>query len=430
MNNDRLKILDTINWDFDKAKTNYGIHSFHWYLSTFVPQIPNILISSLSSSEEDIILDPFLGRGTTLVEAMRLNRHSIGIDLNPMANFIAKVKTTLIDPIDLDNGIKKLLADIDNNSERLHWRSFFQNKDVESEYISELKRHVPKFPNKYEWFHIHTLIELALIKKEINQIDNKDIRDFCLLAFSDRLKYCSIHSNRNYGYIADNCLTPNEKGKKNYDFEYKNAIEAYRKKLTKMLKEFEILIIDFEKKNVSLEDANSLTRCIPANSKKIPSIKDESINHIITSPPYPLATDYITGFRLSFYWLMDELSKYLPDNISLDGNHLNLIKNMKSEEICPRHKRHRKKSAIEVYFQDMDLILSEMNRVLKPHGYMSLVIGGSNHSISDKTIPEEIICISEKNGFVLQKNIERKITNHRFPARRINTENILIFKKN
>lgn len=428
MNNDRLQILDTINWDFDKAKTNYGIHSFHWYLSTFVPQIPNILISSLSSSEEDIILDPFLGRGTTLVEAMKLNRHSIGIDLNPMAHFIAKVKTTLINPIDLDNEIKKLLINIDNNSEKLNWRSFFNNDDRNEE-ISELKRQIPNFPNKYKWFNINTLIELVLIKIEIDQIDNKDIRDFCLLAFSDRLKYCSIHSNRNYGFIADNCLTPNKKGKKSYDMDYKNAIDAYRKKLTNMQKEFKTFVEDLEKKHISLEDANSLAKCIPANSKNFPSIKDESIDHIITSPPYPLATDYIAGFRLSFYWLKDELSKYYPENISSDDDYLNLIKNMKSEEIGPRYKRGVKKSAIEAYFQDMDLILSEMNRVLKPDGYMSLVIGGSNHSIGNRTIPEEIICIADKNDFVLQKNIERKITKHRFPARRINTENILIFKK-
>lgn len=426
MTSERLKVLDKINWDFDKSKTNYGIHSFHWYLSTFVPQIPNILISSLSQSDEDIILDPFSGRGTTLVEAMRLNKHSIGIDLNPMAIFITKVKTTLINPIDLENEITILLRDIDNKAKNLNWRSFFSNIDgIEI----DLEKNIPNFPNKYDWFHKNTLIELALIKNEIIQIKNKDIREFCLLAFSDRLKYCSIHSNRNYGYIADNCITPNKKGMNNYDRIYKNAIDEFKKKITKMSTEFKAFMNEFKEKNISINEANLLPRYIPANSKNFSFLEDRSINHIITSPPYPLATDYIAGFRLSFYWLIDELSEYFPENFSSNDDYLSLIKNIKSEEICPRYKRHAKKNAIMNYFKDMDIILREMNRVLKPNGYMCLIVGGSNHSIGDKTIPEEIIHICSKNDFNLHKDIKRKIINHRFPAKRIENENILIFKK-
>lgn len=426
MNSDRLRVLDKINWNFDKAKTNYGIHSFHWYLSTFVPQIPNILISSLSSSNEDIILDPFSGRGTTLVEALRLNKHSIGIDLNPMAIFITKVKTTLINPIYLENEINILLRKINNIADNLKWRAFFSDND---EIEIDLERDVPNFPNKLDWFHKHTLIELALIKKEINKIENKDIREFCLLAFSDRLKYCSIHSNRNYGYIADNCLKSSKKGKKKYDIVYKNAIDEFEKKLRKMIQDFKYFILELEEKNIFIKDANLLTKHISATSKNLSSIENESIDQIITSPPYPLATDYIAGFRLSFYWLMDELSDYFPKNLSYNVDYLNLIKEMKYEEICPRYKRHSKNTAIETYFQEMDLIINDMNRVLKPDGYLSLIIGGSNHSIGNKTVPEKIIDISIKNNFILKKNISRKIINHRFPAKRIEDENILIFRK-
>jgi hypothetical protein len=426
MSSDRLKVLDKINWDFDKAKTNYGIHSFHWYLSTYVPQIPNILISSLSKSKEDLILDPFSGRGTTLVEAMRLNRHSIGIDLNPMAIFISKVKTTMINPIDLEKEISNLLRNIIEEAENLSWSPFFSNG---VNINIDLEKNNPNFPNKHQWFHKNTLIELALIKKEINRIENKDIREFCLLAFSDRLKYCSVHSNRNYGYIADNCLNPSKNGTKKYELKYKNAIKEFKDKLNDMLADFKVFINELREKNISIKEANSLTRCIPANSQNLSFIEDESIDQIITSPPYPLATDYLMGFRLSFYWLKDELSEYFPKNFSSNDEYLDLINKMKAEEICPRYKRHLKKNAIESYFQSMDITCSEMSRILKPHGYLSLVIGGSNHSIGNKTIPEEIINISGKNNFILQKNISRKITNHRFPARRIVDENILIFKK-
>ena len=246
---------------------------------------------------------------------------------------------------------------------------------------------------------------------------------------SDRLKYCSIHSNRNYGYIADNCLTPHKAETKKYDCIYKNAIDEFKKKITKMSTEFKVFMNEFKEKNISINEANLLARYIPASSKNFSFLEDGSIDHIITSPPYPLATDYIAGFRLSFYWLMDELLEYFPGNFSSNDDYLSLIKNLKSEEICPRYKRHGKKNAIMNYLEEMEIILYEMDRVLRPNGYLSLIIGGSNHSIGNKTIPEEIIHICNKTNLNLQKNIERKIINHRFPSRRIENENILIFNK-
>ena len=54
----------------------------------------------------------------------------------------------------------------------------------------------------------------------------KIIKEFCIIALSDRLKYLSIHKNRNYGYIADNCV--NNEG---YKKEYNNAVEAFKRKL-------------------------------------------------------------------------------------------------------------------------------------------------------------------------------------------------------
>ena len=74
----------------------------------FIPQVARKLIQ-VFSSEGETVCDIFCGSGTTLVESSLLNRNSIGIELNPLAVLIAKVKTTPIDPQTLTNSLKLIL---------------------------------------------------------------------------------------------------------------------------------------------------------------------------------------------------------------------------------------------------------------------------------------------------------------------------------
>ena len=88
----RLRSLD---WDFVDAKTDYLTHGLHPYPAKFIPQIPNALIQELSSVN-DVVCDIFCGSGTTLVEALLLKRHAVGIDANPLACLISRAKTTRV----------------------------------------------------------------------------------------------------------------------------------------------------------------------------------------------------------------------------------------------------------------------------------------------------------------------------------------------
>src|SRR5205823_8637266 len=90
-----LEHLTAIDWDFAGAKTNYLTHGIHPYPAKFIPQIPNALIQELSSIG-DTVADIFCGSGTTLVEALTLKRHALGIDANPLACLISRAKTAVI----------------------------------------------------------------------------------------------------------------------------------------------------------------------------------------------------------------------------------------------------------------------------------------------------------------------------------------------
>ncbi len=70
-------------------------HEFYRYPARFSPEFARSAIHAFSKPG-DLVLDPFVGGGTTLVEAMRLGRRSIGADVNELATFVSSVKTTIL----------------------------------------------------------------------------------------------------------------------------------------------------------------------------------------------------------------------------------------------------------------------------------------------------------------------------------------------
>ncbi len=98
------------SWSFaDKTikDTSYITHGYYTYPAKFIPQLAARLIKE-NSNENDIVIDPFLGSGTTVVEAIVNNRIGIGTDINEISYLIAKVKTAPINDLELMNEYSKL----------------------------------------------------------------------------------------------------------------------------------------------------------------------------------------------------------------------------------------------------------------------------------------------------------------------------------
>ena len=106
--NQKYNALDLISWDFKDFKTQYLTHHFHSYPARFIPQIPKTFIK-LFTEEGDIVIDPFCGCGTAIVEAFLNGRDSIGNDFNPLACLITRTKAHLIPDAELDLLGKKIL---------------------------------------------------------------------------------------------------------------------------------------------------------------------------------------------------------------------------------------------------------------------------------------------------------------------------------
>ena len=162
------------SWDFKGENTKTYTHGLHNYPAMFIPQLARRILLNCSQTG-DTICDIFCGSGTALVESRLLGRNACGIELNPLAVLIAKVKTTPIKPEILQKTFLSLLSEIKD----------YKPKSDE----------LPKFLNIDFWFKENVVYELAKIKKCINNLKNKDIKDFLMVPFSETVRYASNTRN-------------------------------------------------------------------------------------------------------------------------------------------------------------------------------------------------------------------------------------------
>lgn len=85
--------LDLRDSNGTRQATRYGPHGIHEYKGKFNPQVVRAL-SNVVDADADILIDPFCGSGTALVEGLRLGMRVVGIDHSPIACFIAEAKLT------------------------------------------------------------------------------------------------------------------------------------------------------------------------------------------------------------------------------------------------------------------------------------------------------------------------------------------------
>ena len=110
-------------------------HNFYRYPARFSPKFVRAAISALSEPG-DLILDPFMGGGTTLVEALALGRHAIGVDISSLAAFLSQVKTTLYSDDDLD--ILKRWAAHATSQIHMHREGAFDERFAENGYYRHM----------------------------------------------------------------------------------------------------------------------------------------------------------------------------------------------------------------------------------------------------------------------------------------------------
>ncbi len=196
-------------------------------------------------------------------------------------------------------------------------------------------------------------------------------------------------------YILARLLAISDNSRRNRDY-----VNSFLKNVDLMLASVKDYIQIKEKLRLKLGDVK-----IEVGDSRNIKLPDNSVDGIITSPPYSIALDYIQNDIHSLKDLGYDVLKMRNDFIGVRGNG---------------------RSKVELYNEDMKKSYSEIYRVLKPNKYAVIVIGNATYQGQEIQTVEFTIKYMEDIGFSLCKNINKIIFGLYNVMKK---ENILIFKK-
>lgn len=379
------KMIDVLSQDFSfhSKSSNYASHNFHPFPAKFPPQLPREFITKLTSINE-VVLDPMVGSGTTILEAYLLGRYGVGFDIDPLSLLISQVKVRHFDKYQLtrigNEIIKHASVSVEERCEDL-------TNELKSRWDFKTKEFIDY------WFAFETQIELLALINEIEKITDDAIKAFFKLAFSSII----ITKSGGVSYAFDLAHTRPHRAKVaisqqgemllGHDLEDKFSprIKLLTKKLRSPIAEFEKRL----KKNFSgLLESTILDEIPPSikygDARSLP-LDCESVDLIVTSPPYASnAIDYMRAHKFSLVWLdyvIDELSQKRKEY--LGGESLVGIKfeelPRKTQEIVTliSRKDKRKSRVLHRYYSEITCVLREMFRVLKTGKAAIVIVGNS-----------------------------------------------------
>jgi len=354
--------LSELDWDFPGDKSDSPFSDLHFHPGRFVPQIPAALIGSLTEAG-DCVLDPFCGAGTTLVEAQRLGRRPIGVDLNPVSCLVSRAKTFSIAAQEVEAHLMSALGRFTD------FRLEGGNASCRFSYPPDVQLQ--------KWYHPETGEELCRIWAFIQQERNHIARQLLLFCFSSALMACCAET-RSWGYVCDN-VRPLERRYVDADavFHDKVAsfIDAYRRRDSRRLprKEqpdpFPALVMQ----------GDAATR--------LTELEDQSIDLVVTSPPYFGVVDYVKAQRLTLEWF----------GLAIEP--------LRRQETGARSKRHRR-TAFDQYMEELAATVSELHRLLKQGRTLAMIVG---ESAKREAVKDRLLQVLQAEGFESDLTLQRKI---------------------
>lgn len=342
-------IPENREWAFESVRsTEQWTHGYHRYPAKFLPDVVRKIIEEYAKGS-NLIADLFAGCGTTLVEAKIHGISSVGVDINPVAHLITKVKTTPLAPDDLQQAYTALVNLFD--------------KYNESDY-EDIKKH----ERIDYWFTPSQKAKIAFLYDTVFHLEvDDDTKDFFYVCISHILKNCSWW------------LQSGTKPQRDMEKEPEDPFNEFKRHCNKMIGWNEKFYNELSKIGYL-----GIPCEIYLGDARHTSITSESIDAIITSPPYVTSYEYADIHQLTAYWMeyISDIHEFRKKFIgsSYSGNDSLIVPNSKqAQKIVNDLSENSKHIARDVaqYFNDMQEVAKEMARVLAPNGHACIVIGNT-----------------------------------------------------
>lgn len=464
---DKLTELPIDYWDFKNYDTKEFTHGLHSYPAMMVCPISKNIISIVKEIKPiQTLFDPYAGSGTVLVEGMVSEIEQVcGNDINPLALFLTKVKTTPINTNllqEICSNLKVLINDkfiekesIIKNSNEIISNNYGYDltakkgwgdkaPEILLNYLNDnnYRLDIPNFKNLGFWFKPNVIIELSIIKNEITKIKDKNIKDFIFVAFSEILRLVSNRRNgefKMYRMAVTKLINHNP-----------NVLDLFYKILDRNIIKMNSFI-----ENLNQLDTKSAVTIYNNNSCELLDVPDNYFDLIITSPPYGdsrTTVAYGEYSRLSLQWIdlfnLENKEIMSVDKTLMGGKkYRNGFDYQIPSEILKTSLNKiaeldiQRAGDVYSFYEDLENSIKAISKKTKIGGYHFWVVG--NRTVKNEKLATDriIVEIASKYELVEIYDIGRNIPNKVMPSKNSPTnisgeklstmcnEHILVLKK-
>lgn len=406
--------------------TERATHLLHPYPAKLLRHIPALMVSAPQlRTAGDLVLDPFCGSGTVLLEAALAERPAVGIDINPLAVLISRVKTAPVDSDAVREALESILREI-------------QRPGTTS---------VPNRGRLEYWFGADTLEGLAKIRAATDKHASGFIRDLLLVALSATARQLSLANPRVSvpvrlrldAYAESNDIRRSLEAHL-HDVESADAAERFSDNVAVALRRLDTLDVLAPTADVRVHSGDTRAVCSQL-------VEPSSVGTVVTSPPYLGAQKYIRASSLNLFCLnlVDPDTAFALARQSIGREHF------RKDEIGPpvalgmpdadalieqcAASNPQRAHLASTYLREMRDALGAICASLASEGSLVLVAGGNHLCGRPFDTPRFLRHFCEQESLALELHLVDTIRSRGLMTRRnrqaspISSEHVMVFRK-